>query len=139
MITKAKEKKTIEANTIKIKTKSNLVIGNSVSNKANIYFDYNFPIETNTATTTFQALNNSSFIKDNSISIFPNPSNSIITIKCDTTIKSIELFDVQGRVLLTKMISENSEVLDISDKANGIYFLKITSDKGIKVEKLIKE
>ena len=123
----------------KIKTKSNLVIGNSVSNKANIYFDYNFPIETNTATTTFQALNNSSFIKDNSISIFPNPSNSIITIKCDTTIKSIELFDVQGRVLLTKMISENSEVLDISDKANGIYFLKITSDKGIKVEKLIKE
>ena len=123
----------------KIKTKSNLVIGNSVSNKANIYFDYNFPIETNTATTTFQALSNLSFNKDNSIVIYPNPTNKVINIKCDTIIKSIELFDVQGRVLVTKIISENSEVLDISDKANGIYFLKITSDKGIKVEKLIKE
>ena len=49
------------------------------------------------------------------------------------------MFDVQGRILVTKMISENSEVLDISDKANGIYFLKITSEKGSKVEKFIKE
>jgi hypothetical protein len=29
--------------------------------------------------------------------------------------------------------------LDISDKTNGIYFLKITTEKGSKVEKLVKE
>ncbi len=33
----------------KIKTKSSLVLGDTFSNSANIYFDYNFPIVTNTA------------------------------------------------------------------------------------------
>lgn len=124
---------------LKIKSKNNLTNGAIVNKRADIFFDYNAPIDTGFENTIFQALSNSSIIKDNTISIYPNPTNSVITIKCDSTIKSIELFDVQGRVLLTKMISENSEVLDISDKANGIYFLKITSDKGSKVEKLIKE
>ncbi len=35
----------------KIKTKPTLVAGNSVANSASIYFDYNLPIVTNTATT----------------------------------------------------------------------------------------
>ncbi|WP_293872967.1 T9SS type A sorting domain-containing protein [Flavobacterium sp.] len=30
-------------------------------------------------------------------------------------------------------------MIDISDKQNGIYFIKVTTDKGIKVEKVIKE
>ena len=124
---------------LKIRTKSNLLNGAIVNNRANIFFDYNAPIDTGFENTTFQALSNSSFNKDNSIVIYPNPTNKLINIKCDTTIKFIELFDVQGRILVTKMISENSEVLDISDKANGIYFLKITSEKGSKVEKFIKE
>jgi hypothetical protein len=124
---------------LKIKSKSNLTNGAIVKKRADIFFDYNAPIDTGFENTVFQALSNSSFIKDNSISIYPNPTNSIINIKCDNIIKSIELFDVQGRILGTKMISENSEVLDISDKANGVYFLKITSENGSKVEKLIKE
>ena len=36
----------------KIKTKPTLVVGNTFTNNANIYFDYNFPITTNTYTTT---------------------------------------------------------------------------------------
>jgi hypothetical protein len=44
---------------------------------------------------------------------------------------------MQGRILQTML--GNQKVLDISDKANGIYFLKITTEKGSKVEKIIKE
>lgn len=124
---------------LKIKSKSNLTAGATVKKRADIFFDYNAPIDTGFENTVFQALNNSSFEKDNSISIFPNPTNSIVNVKCDTTIKSIELFDVQGRVLITKMVSDYDEILDISNKSNGIYFLKVTSENGIKVEKLIKQ
>ncbi|OWP75425.1 hypothetical protein BWK62_12110 [Flavobacterium oreochromis] len=42
----------------KIKIKLNLVAGNSFSKNANIYFDYNFSITTNTATMTIAALKN---------------------------------------------------------------------------------
>lgn len=124
---------------LKIKSKSNLTNGSVVNKRADIFFDYNAPIDTGFENTVYQALSNSSFEKDNSISIYPNPTNSLINIKCENNIKSIELYDVQGRVLVTKMVSDNKEILDISDKANGIYFLKITSQNGIKVEKLIKE
>ncbi len=41
---------------LKIKTRDNLVVGDVVTNKADIFFDYNLPITTNLASTTFQAL-----------------------------------------------------------------------------------
>lgn len=123
----------------KIKSKNNLVNGDFVSKKANIYFDYNAPIETIPFQTTFQALQNSIFNLDTSISVFPNPTNSIININCKNTITSLELYDVQGRLLETSIENNTSTTIDISSKQNGIYFLKITSEKGSSVEKIIRE
>jgi hypothetical protein len=71
------------------------------------------------------------------IKIHPNPTNSIININADFNIKSIEVYDVQGRVLET--VLGNTKTLDISSKQNGIYFLKITTEKGSKIEKIVKE
>jgi hypothetical protein len=41
--------------------------------------------------------------------------------------------------LQTSLENNTNAVIDISQKSNGIYFLKITSDKGTKVEKIVKE
>ena len=123
----------------KIKTKSTLVTGNTVTNKADIYFDYNFPIETNLAATTFQALSNSDFQFDNTIVVYPNPTTSVVNIQSNAPIKSVQLYDVQGRLLQTTLENNTDVLLDISEKSNGIYFLKITSEKGIKVERIVKE
>ena len=120
----------------KIKTKPTLSSGSSVMNNAGIYFDYNFPIITNDATTTFAVLSNSVFKTDSSVTVSPNPANAIINIKANSEIKNIELYDVQGRILETIL---NDNAIDISNKTNGIYFLKITTEKGAKVEKVIKE
>ncbi len=121
----------------KIKTKDNLNTGDMVINNANIYFDYNFPILTNDAETTFATLRNSGFTKDESITVYPNPTTSRINIAANSDIKSIALYDVQGRVLET--ILGNTKFIDITDKANGVYFLKISTNKGSKVEKVMKE
>lgn len=124
---------------LKIRSQPNLVQGDLVAKKANIYFDYNFPIETNEAETVFQALNNPSFEQDNTIKIFPNPTNSFVNISGNFNIKTTELFDTQGRLLQTNIINENTTTLDISAKSNGVYFIKVTSEEGIKVEKIIKQ
>ena len=123
----------------KIKTKDNLVTNDTVLQRAGIYFDYNFPVITNDAETTFAALNNPNFELDNSVKVYPNPSKGNVNINCNFNIKSIELYDVQGRILETNLVNDVSKTIDISTKQNGIYFIKITTDKGIKVEKLIKE
>lgn len=123
---------------LKIRSKNTLVSGDIVGKRADIFFDYNFPIDTGFANTTFGALNNSEF-HDVTISVYPNPTSGIVTIEGKSNLKSIQLFDVQGRLLQTKLQNDVSASIDISDKSNGIYFLKITSETGIKVEKIIKK
>jgi len=123
----------------KIKTLDTLSGGSQVNNLANIYFDYNHPIETNTARTTFAALSLPEFTKDESIVLYPNPASDFVQIKSDSNIKQIELFDIQGRVLQTLMQNNNAVKFDISDKANGVYFLRITTEKGKSVQKIVKE
>lgn len=123
----------------KIKSKPNLTVGGQVANTANIYFDYNAPIITNEARTTFAALSNSEFDVDQSVNVYPNPGNSIINIRSNNNIKNIQLFDIQGRVLQTVLEDKTNSKIDISNHTNGIYFLKISTDKGIKVEKIVKE
>jgi uncharacterized repeat protein (TIGR01451 family) len=121
---------------LKVKSKNSLIAGDSVANRADIFFDYNAPVDTGLETTVFQSLSNSVFVKDDSVSVSPNPASSIIAINCNSAIKTIQVYDVQGRVLQTVLNTNN---LDISDKTNGVYFLKITTEKGSKVEKIIKE
>ena len=124
---------------LKIRSKSNLVTGDVVSKKADIFFDYNYPIDTGMVNTTFQALSTGEFVSDNSINVYPNPAANFVTINSDSNINSIQMYDVQGRLLHTK-IENNAEVtIDISNHSNGIYFFKIQSDNGVKVVKLIKE
>ncbi len=124
---------------LKIRSNNALVEGSSVSKRANIFFDYNFPIETPAANTVFQSLSNPDVPRDVSILIYPNPTKGNINVNCKNTIKSIELYDVQGRVLQTNLVNANQTNVDISNQSKGIYFLRIISDKGMKVEKIVRE
>ena len=94
---------------------------------------------TGMANTTFQTLSNGNFEIDDSISDYPNPTKSNINSNCQNTIKTIQLYDVQGRLLETKLVDDLQTSIDISEKTKGIYFLKITSDNGSKVVKVVKE
>ena len=123
----------------KLKSKNTLVSGDEVSNKADIFFDYNAPITTNDARTTFALLSNPGFIKDVSVVLHPNPTKGNIKIDADHTIKSIDLYDVQGRILQTSIENTTTAKLDIANKANGIYFVKITTERGTNIEKVVKE
>ena len=123
----------------KIKSKTNLVANDFVTKKAKIYFDYNAPINTNIAQTTFQLLSNNVFELDASVVVHPNPTNGILNINSDFNIKSIALYDIQGRLLQTDLENSNETILDLSTYQSGIYFVKINTEKGSKVEKIIKE
>lgn len=124
---------------LKVKSKDNLVTNDIVTKSAKIYFDYNFPILTNDANTTFQVLSNSIPTKDVAISLYPNPTSSMVNIKAENTIKSTELYDVQGRLIQINKTDSNEVVLDISTYNSGIYFIKVTTDVGSQIKKIVKE
>ena len=124
----------------KIKTKSTLVLGNSFSNSANIYFDYNFPIVTNTATTTVSnSLVNQDFEFTKYFNLYPNPAKNSLNIKTknDLTISSLSIYNTLGQ--LVQVITSPTKTIDISELKTGSYFIKIVSDKRISGTKFIKE
>lgn len=121
----------------KIKTKSTLVLGNSFSNLANIYFDYNFPIETNNYTTTIQnSLGTNPFEIDN-LTIFPNPVKDILQFNTIEKVLKIEVYDITGRILSSNSVDENK--VDLSELKTGNYTIKVYTENGITNTKIIKE
>ncbi len=121
----------------KIKTKSTLAVGSSVSNQADIFFDYNFPVVTDPAVTTFQVLGVEDFEIDDSITIFPNPATDFATVKASTAIQSVTLFDVQGRSLMTQLSMGFQVKLDTTAYPKGVYLIKVETLRGSRTEKLI--
>lgn len=124
----------------KLKSRENLQEGDNVMNQADIYFDYNYPIETNEANTTFEeVLSGREFETDNTIAAYPNPVKDVLTLKGAHNLQSVNLYDIQGRLLQTTIMNSTEGVLDMSSRAKGIYLVKMVSDKGFKIEKIVKE
>ncbi|RZJ64179.1 MAG: T9SS type A sorting domain-containing protein, partial [Flavobacterium sp.] len=125
--------------TFKIKTKNTLTVGATVTNIANIFFDYNFPIETNPANTTFQQLSVSEFDRDNSIVVSPNPVSDVLHVKANSEIKSIQVYDIHGRLVMTQLPSMMETVIEMKQNNSGIYFVRVVSGEGMSVQKVMKQ
>lgn len=123
----------------KIKTKSTLAVGNSFANEANIYFDYNFPILTNKATSTFRTLVTEDFTLSNSLIIYPNPVENILNINSteDVQIESLLIYDVLGRLIIA-MPNVNDSKINVATLQKGTYIVKANSNKGSSNIKFIK-
>ena len=109
-----------------------------VNGQANIVFDYDAPIATNTETTVFETLNTDVHERDPSVAVYPNPASGLIGISADNLISAVELYDIQGRLLQAYITSDTQVQVDLSSRASGLYFVKVFTERGIKVEKIIK-
>jgi hypothetical protein len=79
---------------------------------------------------------------ENYIILFPNPTNSTITVQLhsnnsETSLISIKLMDLMGREILSQKINGQSHVLDVSTCPKGIYFLEAKDETNSYYQKLI--
>lgn len=76
---------------------------------------------------------------DNDPVIFPNPvSGSVVYLKNYASIKSVEIFDVNGKSM--KRVTPKSAALNVGELSSGVYVLKTTDDDGlVKSLKLLKQ
>jgi hypothetical protein len=122
----------------KIKPIDNIVVGDIISGVADIYFDFNPPIITNTATTEY--VDNLSIMGVNTptISFYPNPTNGILNIHSNSIIDNIEVFDILGKKCFAKESANNTIKVDLSALQPGVYFVKVSSENSVETKKLIK-
>lgn len=76
--------------------------------------------------------------ESSSIKIYPNPTDGLLYIDANTeSIIGITVFDVLGKKVL--QLQGNKQQVDISTIESGMYFLRIATDRGEFVQKIIKE
>lgn len=69
--------------------------------------------------------------------VYPNPASNMITIEIDQKAE-IEILNSQGQLIKSLTANYNKIVVDISELQVGIYFIKVTDNKGIFINKFVK-
>lgn len=63
------------------------------------------------------------------ISIYPNPTANFLTLKIENTDNlSYQLFDINGKLIESKTVSNNSSNISLENQPPSTYFLKVTQD-----------
>lgn len=74
------------------------------------------------------------------VTLFPNPNTGIFTVELNASLaKGLQLIDLNGKIVYAISMPEEKTELNISELANGIYYLKIVFEDTIKVLKLVKQ
>lgn len=73
------------------------------------------------------------------ISLFPNPSSSAITIKSKSLPDSYSIYNTLGQVLRQAQIKTDSDLnINIENLTDGMYFIKLTKDNSSEVLSFVK-
>ena len=123
----------------KIKPIAGIQVGDVMEGNASIYFDYNLPIITNTATTeVVEETAGSETYMLRYLQVYPNPASDklYLQIANDIKVKELIVYNMQGRKMLS--FTGQSESFDISSLSTGVYMVEIKTDKGAAQYKLVK-
>ncbi len=134
-----------------IQRKATNPVGTEFTNTANIYFDYNAPIITNTTLNTLQSeagvddLTSADGEAGVTMDLYPVPANDYLTIQVNNVSKNeaavLRIIDLTGKVVLsdnvdlsegTTMVTENLSVL-----MSGTYLTRIEFENGSAIVKKI--
>ncbi len=113
----------------RIQPKTNLSAGDSITNFAAIYFDFNEPVITNTAKTIIvlpTGLASASPARGK-LHVFPNPTENTLNISgihLENGKAQLRLTDIYGKLILEKTITSITTTLETNNFSSGIYLIQ---------------
>ncbi len=136
-----------------IKRKTTNPQGTEFTNTANIFFDYNAPITTNTTVNTLndalagliENVENENFSNEVTVDVFPMPAKDLMSIRINNVKKdevaNVSIIDLTGNVVSSKKFSlaEGTTLVNqnVSNLATGTYLTKIEFENGSSIIKKI--
>ncbi|MFP4845801.1 FG-GAP-like repeat-containing protein [Winogradskyella sp. PE311] len=75
----------------------------------------------------------------NTFKIFPNPVSSELTVKSDSSITRVQLYNIFGQRIITQFPQSNEAGIDLSTLNTGVYFVNISSKTTSETVKIIKQ
>ena len=78
----------------------------------------------------------------NSVSLYPNPAREYVDIRVDgdLNVKMMEVYDVYGKLINTVGVCDTpvQARINVSGLANGMYFVRVTTDEGVVTKQFVK-
>ena len=68
----------------------------------------------------------------------PNPVNDILNLSYSQDMNSVKVYNMVGQELMTKQVNANTAQIDLSNFANGAYFIQVTTGSAMKTVRIIK-
>jgi hypothetical protein len=74
------------------------------------------------------------------VKVYPNPTNGQISVSAgNSIIRSIAVYSNTGALMATYHFNAAEVSINMSHLASGVYFMKVVTDAGSSIEKVIKE
>jgi hypothetical protein len=113
----------------RIQPKTTLTAGDSITNFAAIYFDFNEPVITNTAKTNIILPTGIAAASptQGKLHVFPNPAENTINIsgiQLENGKAQLRLTDIYGKLILEKTITSITSTLETNQLSNGVYLIQ---------------
>ena len=74
-----------------------------------------------------------------SFSMYPNPASSSLNISASSMIKNAVIYNILGKQVMNLSINKNSESINVSNLASGMYLIKYTTESAFGTAKFIKK
>jgi uncharacterized repeat protein (TIGR01451 family) len=117
----------------KIKADPGLALGTTIENTANIYFDFNPPVITNTTVNNLVLPTGIAESGSSSFQVYPNPAIEAANILTDTPgEKYLKMYDFSGRLVLESVLYGHDSTIHLKDVPPGIYTLQIANNTDLK-------
>lgn len=125
----------------KIKPKNTVTVGTEIKNKANIHFDFNFPIVTNTTSTTFTLLGTKDFTASGDITVYPNPAQNQLNIRNNgfENILSVRIYNMLGQLMYRNYEAQREWHIDVSGLQTGSYLVRMATESAVSTQHFVKK
>lgn len=105
-----------------------LVVGDTIRNAADIYFDFNPPVHTNTTEVACEGSVGLVHMQhSDELSVFPNPASGQVSVRVGTELNNavLRMLDLTGREIRTLRISSELTTIPVDAEPAGLYFIEL--------------
>lgn len=74
-------------------------------------------------------------VSDATVQLYPNPTSNVLNINAEG-VQEVSVIDINGRTVMTE---KNVNTVNLSDLANGVYYVRVITNNGVATEKIVKK
>lgn len=74
-------------------------------------------------------------IENSNVTLYPNPTSNVLHIQAEG-VQEVSVVDLSGRTVMTK---NNTNVINMGELANGVYFVRVITNNGVASQKVVKK